>query len=547
MPSPSAPKKYCPVDRYLISDLSTRIADLYNEDLDPTEVADFLDDSVNDKKEYVSPEHLDLFTRDIDEGPDMPAWKKYRHVRDNTISAHEAYAVIFEMFKAGTLNDNTKGARIARYMHDVFFAGNLFSGRLHAPQRVRIKYYHDADTPIVERRQGPECNAGPSSVKVRTGNTDGSEVGEWNERLADKARFENEKKWGTEYPYKRDYPPLDEVDGWINSKMVGNVDKLHSELSKGRWDSKELPYKEREAIHTIIAATMDFTGNLATLPMNDLLSWDLNADQRNEAMIFDLQICWTSKDYPAPLCGSWQPYDIHGRALQGFEQIDSNFLSRKSAYLLFDLFSPDKKKPAREVCPFRLERFTRERLPVVMETDGQKLYGDYLTTVGPSLNALKKSGYPELAKLANEIVGGVPKPAEVYSKANCAAMADALLKLADEYGERVLIDDQAFQIIIGSEYDYMKYRNQRADIYNAAGKKAREMKFGNWSEPLFTLLWKVNAGDDRYSPNDCRKKTSDSADYYFPSGYIIDYDDGYAAPSDAPSNRMQKPDSQRSY
>lgn len=493
-------KTFCPVDRYSITDLATKIADSYNKETDPEEVLGILENQVNFKDEKVSSEHLELFVADL---KNEPEWKQYKYVKENTISAQEAYLFIRKMRLDGKLDGNTLDAKVARYMNDVFFEGRIF-GEIHTPYPVTINYYHDADTPTVLVTQEPECNTEASTVSVRTGGIDGSEVGNYDEVLADRSRLKREKEKNSPYPYNRADIKEASDGGWTNDKLVENVDKLHLELSKDKWDPATISYADRAALNKIIAASIDYSGQLPTIVMNDKLSWNRDKSEIGAALAYDLQICWTSDDYPMTLCGSWQPYDLFGRNLVDFLQPDKLDTKRKAFKFLSTPILPELV--SWYMFPTNNMRYTRERLPVIMRTEGKKLYGNFKSTVNPLVAQLEKSGNAEVAKAAREIVSGISDPTESYSEGHCHGMYHSLVSLALKFGFPVLNDDQVFQINNALVFSYEKYANQQRKVFSSARDTAMANKVGQWSDKPFMMLWDINSRSSRYSTEDCREK-----------------------------------------
>lgn len=472
---------YCPVDRYKIEDLAARIK-LQNTRLSADGIVLILKKEVNfppqglpgsDAKDKLAREHAGRFTA------------------EDSISAFEAYVFTKKLKTSGGLEGTSTQAVVGRSMLNVFFGGSL--SNLPPSHQIKIATCHDGDTCTVIESQVPVCNAGAVTESVRTSGIDSPEVGYymenketkqitviWSERLADGLR-------GRKSPYTdRSAPPANPNGPWLNPKLVENVDKIHLELAKGRWDPRRISYEERSAMNAIIAVTHDYTGRIARLPREDLIGWEFDQSRAGAELMMESQIRWTSDDTPAALCGTLQTNDIYGRRLSSFEQMDRT----------------------------RLSRFIRTRLATLMKTQGQRYYDIYQGLASSHLATLERTRIPGLAETAKRIVAQASNPAIFYTDEKCRKMADAFDYVARETGGVSANDDQVMQIITGSTYDYLKYRNQRGDIYKKAGDLARQQKFGLWGrdharytdgEITFNALWKANSTNPRYNPADCMK------------------------------------------
>jgi endonuclease YncB( thermonuclease family) len=455
---------YCPVDRYHITNLAEIIhgqqpeqnasyADqFFKPNLGVSDIAEVLKGSVNIRKEKVSPEHRGEFTK------------------ENSISAQEAYKFIRRLRVSGSLEGNTSYAIIGRSLHDIFFGGNLFSPQSIKPRPVKILECHDADTCRVVVSQPDECNSGPATVSVRISGVDAPEVGYYSEQKADASRGK-----GSIYGKS---PRRLNAGSWINPKLVGNVDEIHLALSKGKWNTKKISYKDRVALNAIIAATIDYTGMIATIANNDLIKFELDKSEYGAALMIDSQIRWTSSDTPESLCGSLQPCDIYGRYLSSFLSEDGD----------------------------RLVRYVRDQLPISMKTQGRALYNKYIGNVAKHIKALRSSKNPAIRDAANALVRRAAKPEVMYSKAKCAKLARGYDKFLDSVGGLLDGDIQAMQIYTGMIFEYAKYLNQRGAIYKMAGDIARKSKTGQWTDLSLITLWNANLKKPRYHPDDCMAK-----------------------------------------
>ncbi|HPQ80180.1 MAG TPA: hypothetical protein PLZ86_00435 [bacterium] len=450
-------KTICPVDRHNIKDLA-KLLELSNASGGPSpklakeDIAEVLSRSVNLPGDKLSKEHKRSFSA------------------ENSVSAFEAFSFIKKLMVTGQISGASTYAQIGRGLDRIFFGGELLS-KLPGGHPIVISKCHDADTCTFMEEQPATCNAGPSTVSVRISGIDAPEVGYYSERLADSTR-------GKGSPYAKAPSFLEPISGWINSKLVSNVDAIHVALSKGLWNPKQITYKEREAINNIIAATIEYTGKMATVPRSDLLSWESDQMIAGAAHLMESQVRWTSADTPKVLCGTWQPFDIYGRRIASFLQRDES----------------------------RLDRYMRTRLSTVMAAAAPALRADYNKRVARFVATIEKSRNGKLKEAVKGIVENIPDAGKIYSKDNCAKMADIFSSVVKKFGGQGADDDQLMQVVIGSVYPYLKYRNQRGDLYEEGGKLAREQGLGLWKETTFRTLWEVNAKKSRYSPPDCCKK-----------------------------------------
>ena len=442
---------YCPVDRYEITNLA-KLIHQQQPDLETSDIAEVLKGTVNISREKISPEHAKVFTK------------------ANSISGYEAYAFIKKLRVTGVLEGKTGYATIARSLHNIFFDGKLFSPKELKPRPIKILQCHDADTCRIIENMPDGCNAGSSTVSVRISGVDAPEVGYYDERKADAAR-------GKSSIYGKTKKVMG-GGGWINPKMVSNVDEIHKALASGNWKTKNISYKDRVALNAIIAATIDYTGTIATIPNNDLISFEQDKSREGAALMIDSQIRWTSSDTPSCLCESLQPYDIYGRTLGSFVLADGD----------------------------RLVRYIRDQLPISMKTKGVAAYNKYLGKVRRHINALKKSKVPAIRNAANRLVASAPKPDAIYSKAKCEQLAKDYAGFLSKVGGLLDGDIQAMQIYTGLIYDYAKYLNQRGTLYRVAGDIARKNKTGQWVDLSFSTIWNANLKKPRYHPKDCAKK-----------------------------------------
>ncbi|MFH0800077.1 MAG: hypothetical protein V2A66_07860 [Pseudomonadota bacterium] len=459
----SAPK-VCPVDRYNIDELAAGPHKL-SSGLAKDQIAKILRDEVNLSTDKVPKEYKDSYKP------------------EDSISAFEAYGFVTKLVRSGGLKGKTPEAAVGDGLLKLFFGGSL--EKIPEARDVLVTKCHDGDTCTITETQGDGCNLKPVNMSVRISGIDAPEVGPYTEKLADTVRNRSSYPYGKPPSAAGPHAPGSEAaTGWINSKLVENVDKIHARLSEGEWDPAKISYKERAALNSVIATTISFTGQIATLPAMDLLIWRKNGAgaAAGVARMMESQIRWTSDDTPAILCGLWQPYDIYGRRLGSF------------------LLKQDGQQGG-------IASYIGTRLPELMAQEGARRYNAYREAVARPLELLSKSGNKGLKKAAAQfsaqIADGRMDPGKIYSKDKCGEMAKAFGRLSSGTGHRADDDIQAMQILIGSAYDYMKYRNAMGDDYLKAGVLSREGQFGFWKEVTFTTLWETNRKLERYHPKDC--------------------------------------------
>lgn len=444
----------CVADRLQIKDLAARLHSL-SPRISAVEITTLLQKKVNLANDEV-PGRMD---------PQVTA--------EDSIAAFEAYAFIRGLMASDKIAGNSHEARVGRSLREIFFGGSLT--RPPDARPVKIKNCHDADTCAIIETQDPGCAAKTATTKVRVSATDAPEVGVWNERLADILR--GEKNPYLSQPIQYTIRPS---SWWINPKLVENVDKIHLEFAqRHNWDPKKLPYAERVALNSMIAITIDYTGKLSNLVLEDVLGWQTGDPK--DVLMEESEIRWISEDTPNSLCGTWQPYDGFGRRLGSFAVKEQG----------------------------RLHTFIRDRLPVLMAGDGQMLYDDYQGKIAEHIRVLSSSGVKGIKDIVGEfqiqVKKGIPDPAKMYSKERCAEMAAQFYDDGEFRFPRLGRDIHYMQIAIGSVYDYIKYRNQYGNSYKLAGNYARNRRFGLWNEITFRTLWDVNDRNGRYRPLDCQE------------------------------------------
>lgn len=465
------PANRCSTDRYETADLAEKIHRFFPK-YDALSI------------EKTLRKNVDLASRDK-----VPREQQKNFPPEMSISAFEASEYLRRLIVRGELKKDTLAGAVGRSLQGLFFGGDL-SGTP-APLKVKAVDCHDGDTcKIIEQFQPDDgrpypCNTAPSVVSVRISGIDAPEIGYYNEEVADGRRLdviEGARKQGKQldYPYGRVQSGVIANSGWINPKLVENVDKVHMELARGKWDPKTLPYAERSYINSIIASIINFTGELSKLIRKDLLTWEKSAAETGSSFLMESQIRWISDDTPAALCNTWQPYDIFARRLGSFLQPDSS----------------------------RLTRFIRTRLPLLMRQQGPGLYAKLSSDVATPLRALlnsKAPGIEKLKEIARTAVDMAPEPARIYSEDQCGQMAAKFEAIGRYFNLLGLNDDQAMQVITGSVYSYEKYRNPQGAVYRAMGEAASEAYFGLWNDKTFRALWAVNSQIPRYNPPNCKK------------------------------------------
>jgi len=434
----------CPLDRYFFEDLASRVEPFVPE-MDGPSIINFFQNEVN------------LPTCGPDVPQDDPRCDKVPNsyppgfTPENSVSGFEAFSYSRDLYLNGGLASQTNQAGIANGLVAAFLGGDATFHTIPPLHYIVFKTCHDGDTCTIKEMQDISCRLSVVETSVRISGIDAPEVG---------------------------YYPSGNGSGWVNSKLVENVDKLRRE-----WlGSIELSKSVMSDINKLIAINVDYTGRLAGLIRNDLNRWNgsENVPRRIEESMINW--VWEGKGDKTPpiLCGTWQPFDVFGRRLGSFYQVYPSFL----------------------------ESYIGLRLPELMANEGMATYEQYLKKIAPIIARLRNVQNDKAQELVARLEVTKPdedarNPAVIFSGRQSLAMADAFHQFVEQHGEHYASDDQVLQIITGTVYAYVKYRNQDGDAYEAAGNLAHQNNFGFWNEPTFKTLYDINAMDARYSPPHC--------------------------------------------
>lgn len=455
----------CPIDRYTISDLSELI---YQQEpsLKVEDIAQFLATEVNNGYDKVPPEQKDEFTA------------------KGSISAFEVYNFWLQ----------DRGASpIGKALLKLFSDGNHYSD-VPPPHPVAIKSVHDADTVRATEEEDSTCNIKIATYNLRTSGIDAPEIGNYKQFFLQILKHGIEiderllkilgilRSGGARASFLRANPLLrntvDEVGqiledlekkgAWVNSKLVENIIQVYAHLV----DNVQLPEYAQLAVTEAIGESIVYTGKIATFILQDFKKWV--EDNGAHFLGVESMIRWTSSDTPKALCGTWQPYDRYGRRL-------SSFLVTNPTLML---------------------RYIREELPRLVDDSPELkgLYNEYAKKMN-RLTTWLRNFDNERAQGLGIFFSTIFSPDELLY--NPDAMAKAAEEVVKAAGATYSSDVQIMQIITGSVYNYMKYRNQDSEAYKLAGQSAYDSKFGFWKEPTFRILFEIHSKDPRYSPPDC--------------------------------------------
>jgi hypothetical protein len=419
---------YCPMDRYGIEELSL-IAAPFAPEASPEEIAAFLTENVN-KPNY------DKIAANITNG----------FTPQNSISGYEAFFYARQILLDGETQAESFESQINRALAGTYLGGDPYLGGISAMRSILFSQCHDGDTCSVLEIQDGACRYGEAETTVRVSGIDAPEVG---------------------------YYPIGGTSGWVNSKLVENVDKLYNEwIKKGN-----LPASVIKDIKKLIGLRVNYTGQLAGLIRNDLNTWNLSGGVARFMRESSIQWYWDGKGEKTPiaLCGTWQPFDAFGRRLGSFYQI----------------------------LPSYLESYIKLRLSELMATKGFEKYKEYLKKAKPLIDVLKGVENEPVRNFLNMFEEGEENPRLLYSQARCEKLAQEFAQFVSQHDSVYSRDDQLMQILTGSVYAYDKYRNQNGDVYEEAGDYARQHGFGLWKEATFKTLYNINEADPRYHPPHC--------------------------------------------
>lgn len=310
--------------------------------------------------------------------------------------------------------------------------------------KVKVLECHDGDTCSIEYEQEGPCEAAKGKGSVRLTGIDTPEV----------------------YSGK----------GQVNSKFKENVDKVYETLTDGKAISTSL----EKSIRKLIEMRIDYTGQLSRIALEGMLKNGGDASALGEALFVGSQIRWTSSDTPAPLCGIFQYFDKYGRFVGGV---------------------------ALDPATSHIGDYMRDQLPRDMATEGKAVYDNYVKGTQKLISELKAADDTEAIEIARLLSPDGEKPTELFSAERSAMMAKLYEDVAAQHPE-TKGDLQMALIATGLAYDYQKYSNQFAAANAMAGEGAKKGRFGNWGEYTFVTLWKVNAENPRYHPDDCLKPSN---------------------------------------
>ena len=418
----------CPLDRYYFEPLALRVHPFVPQ-MEEQSLLNFFATEVNDPQYDRVPGNIS--------GDFTP---------ENSISGFEAFQCSRDLFLQGGLDDETEEGGVGRGLAAVFLGGDYTFHTIPPPHYVVFRRCHDGDTCTVLEMQEASCQLSSVETAVRISGIDAPEVG---------------------------YYPTGEGSGWVNTKLVENVDKLRKEwLGDVQYSNAVM-----RDINRLIALHIDYTGRLAGLIRNDLNTWNGSDGVPRQIEESVINWVWEGKGERTPpmMCGTWQPFDKFGRRLGSFYQL----------------------------YPSYLESYIRLRLPGLMAGAGMEKYEQYLKKAAPILKRLKNVEIDKVQGLVARFENDLPDPSAIFSPPQCALMAETFLTFVAQHGEHYRADDQILQIIVGSVFGYEKYRNQDGDVYQAANDLARERGFGFWDEETFKTTYIINEQDPRYHPPHC--------------------------------------------
>lgn len=102
------------------------------------------------------------------------------------------------------------------------------------------------------------------------------------------------------YPFgelpKRTIPGL----AGVTLKFAENVAKAHFELARDKWDPKAISALDREVMNSIIAHTINYTGQLSKVILEDYIKFEREIRDAGRVFLMESEIRWTSADTPYP-------------------------------------------------------------------------------------------------------------------------------------------------------------------------------------------------------------------------------------------------------
>lgn len=421
---------------------------------------------------------------------------------EESISSREAYLYIRKLAMGGRLTEDSLQGHVGRALHKIYYADSLFA-KEQAPIPIKISdvydAVHDVDTVKIEDAEPAQCDGGSSVVSDRISGIDGPEVAHYyDERYAVVSRADFALKMKSagephEFPYgeeeekyvKQDRELMEKRKGYINGKLVGDVDKVHLALSKGgkvegigSWDPKKLGYWDRAVLNNTIAGAIIYTGRMATMIGEDLLRFEPDSSRSYDALLYGAQAFQEIPGAPPIMCGALQPFDDHGRKV-------GRLVQRGGASRSF--------------------RFIATRLPELIEAKEEELnelFGKRTQFAREQL-AEGKIKNENVRKMVEHILAKTPRPKALYSTANVEAMATAFQPLLQAY-PKLGGDYQAVILVVGAASYYGKFPGEMREPYEALGQVATTQKLGiNGNDFVFTTLRSANEAKKSHHPKLC--------------------------------------------
>lgn len=494
IPRPAMGQRFCLDDRYNIDKLVERIGQF------PTE-RPYTNEAIEEElQRSVNLNGVDEEGKPLDR---LSAQHKNSGFQsEESISSREAYLSIRKLAMGDRLTEGSLQGHVGRGLHRIYFADSLFA-KDQTPIPIEISKVpdaiHDVDTIKTEDAEPTHCNTGSSTISIRTNGIDGPEVGHYyDERYAVVAREDHAVKIGKEggtynFPYGREaerdvkkYRALiKERKGFINSKLVGDVDKVHLALSQGdkvegigSWDPKGISYWDRAVLNSTIAAAMMYTGNIAKMIAEGLLQFEVGTSASSETFLYGSQTFWEIPGAPPIMCGSFQLYDDYGRRVGRLVQNDEES---------------------------RAVRFITTRLPKLIEEKEDELNGLFekkLEFVRRQL-AKGKVKNENVRRMVEHIIAKTSRPKDLYNATNVVAMAAAFKTSLQTY-PKLAGDYQAVHLAIGTASHHGKFPGEMREAYKAVSQAATNQKFGiSGNDFVFTTLRKVNEAQKSHNPKLC--------------------------------------------
>lgn len=205
----------------------------------------------------------------------------------------------------------------------------------------------------------------------------------------------------------------------------------------------------------LIETRIRYMGNLAKIVNHDFTDW---VQGQGDHFSLGWNYIFNTNGNDAQLWGLMEPFDKYGR------RVATIYVDRK------DL----------------IERYFRERLPIVMKTAGEQLYLQTAAAYQSAFVQMIKTHPLQGKALAALSPDTMIDPAKTFSASNSARLAADWQSIAGSLGRT---DDWTLaEVAMGMAYHYRKYDNQNREAYATIQAMAKKNNTGLWVDPIFFYM-----------------------------------------------------------